>query len=137
MTLAFAPVFLLVGVGALLNVMTSRLGRVVDRARVVEVLLENDTEEVEITRHKEELQALGRRMRASNRAIYATSSSALSVCLVVPLLFFEQLAPITIDVIISLMFCTTMGFLTVGLAFFLREISVASSSLKIRQELLR
>ncbi|MBX9812193.1 MAG: DUF2721 domain-containing protein [Burkholderiales bacterium] len=34
--LAVAPVFLLTGVGALLSVMTNRLGRVIDRARVLE-----------------------------------------------------------------------------------------------------
>ena len=33
--LAVAPVFLLSGIGAMLSVMTSRLGRVVDRARVL------------------------------------------------------------------------------------------------------
>ena len=33
--LAVAPVFLLTGIGAILAVMTNRLGRVIDRARVL------------------------------------------------------------------------------------------------------
>jgi hypothetical protein len=37
--LAVAPVFLLSGIGAMLAVMTQRLSRVVDRARVLENLL--------------------------------------------------------------------------------------------------
>lgn len=37
--LAVAPVFLLTGIGAMLAVMTQRLSRVVDRARVLERLL--------------------------------------------------------------------------------------------------
>lgn len=34
--LAVAPVFLLSGIGAMLVVMTNRLGRIIDRARVIE-----------------------------------------------------------------------------------------------------
>ena len=38
--LAVAPVFLLTAIGALLGVMTNRLGRVIDRARLLEGRLE-------------------------------------------------------------------------------------------------
>lgn len=38
--LAVAPVFLLTGIGAILAVMTNRLGRVIDRARDLEERLE-------------------------------------------------------------------------------------------------
>jgi hypothetical protein len=38
--LAIAPVFLLTGIAAILSVMTNRLGRVTDRARVLEERLE-------------------------------------------------------------------------------------------------
>jgi hypothetical protein len=37
--LAVAPVFLLAGVGAILNVMANRLSRIIDRARVLETKL--------------------------------------------------------------------------------------------------
>ena len=46
--LSVAPVFLLTGIGTMLSVMTNRLGRVIDRARVLEARLENDG-----YRHKE------------------------------------------------------------------------------------
>ena len=39
--LAIAPVFLLTGVGAILNVMANRLSRIVDRARALELKLAN------------------------------------------------------------------------------------------------
>ena len=39
--LAVAPVFLLTGIGAILAVMTNRLGRIIDRARVLEANLES------------------------------------------------------------------------------------------------
>ena len=43
--LAVAPVFLLSGIGAILAVMTNRLGRVIDRARVLEDRLETASPE--------------------------------------------------------------------------------------------
>jgi hypothetical protein len=44
--LAVAPVFLLSGIGAILAVMTNRLGRIIDRARVLEDRLENARPEI-------------------------------------------------------------------------------------------
>ena len=38
--LSVAPVFLLTGVGTLLNVLSGRLGRIIDRSRVIEQRLE-------------------------------------------------------------------------------------------------
>jgi hypothetical protein len=43
--LAVAPVFLLTGIGAMLAVMTNRLGRVIDRARVLEERLDGASPE--------------------------------------------------------------------------------------------
>jgi hypothetical protein len=136
--LAVAPIFLLAGIGGLLNVMTARLGRVVDRARLLEGLIEAGEEAELLRRHQTELAALGSRIRAANRAIYTTSISALLVCVVVALLFADELLP---DIpaapeAIALLFISTMALLTLGLAFFLREIAVASRSLQVRTELL-
>lgn len=134
--LAFAPIFLLAGIGALLNVMTARLGRVVDRARKLEDLLEGG-EAVDIAmRHQGELRTLGSRIDAANRAIYATTASALLVCFVVALLFAEQFTNLPVREAVAFLFIATMAVLVLGLAFFLREISIASRSLKIRQDLL-
>jgi Protein of unknown function (DUF2721) len=44
--LAVAPVFLLYGIGAILAVMTNRLGRIIDRARVLEDRLDNASAEL-------------------------------------------------------------------------------------------
>ena len=43
--LAVAPVFLLSGIGAILVVMTNRLGRIIDRARVLEGRLDGASPE--------------------------------------------------------------------------------------------
>jgi hypothetical protein len=135
-SLALAPIFLLAGIGALLNVMTQRLGRVVDRARHLERVLEEEREDPH-QREKTELSALGQRISSANRAIYATSASALLVCFLVSLLFVERLIGIDVGSAVAGLFILTMGLLILGLLFFLHEISVATRSLTIRRELLQ
>lgn len=134
--LAVAPIFLLAGIGALLNVMTARLGRVIDRARAIESVLEGEPPDVARLRCREELKALDRRMVSSNRAILATTVSALLVCLVVALLFLEQLTALDVRFAVATVFVATMALLTLGLVFFLLEIAVATRSLKVRRDLL-
>ena len=59
--LSVAPVFLLAGIGALLNVVTARLGRVVDRARNLEERLYAPRSDDEAARSRAELGSLDRR----------------------------------------------------------------------------
>lgn len=135
--LALAPIFLLAGIGALLNVMTARLGRVVDRARYIEDLMEAGEDAASYARHRTELSALDRRISSVNLAIYATTAAALLVCFVVALLFIEELAAWDLGAVIAALFVATMSSLTMGLVFFMIEISVATRSLKVRTELLK
>src|SRR3546814_1377380 len=87
--LAVAPVFLLAGIGAFLNVCAGRLGRVIDRARVVErVVLETVGEERK--RMLREIRKLDRRIDFLNNAIFLSVASAILVCLVVVLLFSDR-----------------------------------------------
>src|SRR3546814_3769422 len=74
--LAVAPVFLLAGIGAFLNVCAGRLGRVIDRARVVErVVLETVGEERK--RMLREIRKLDRRIDFLNNAIFLSVASAI------------------------------------------------------------
>jgi len=61
-SLSVAPVFLLSGIGAMLAVMTSRLGRIVDRARALEATLPGADPGLAATLH-DELGTLARRAR--------------------------------------------------------------------------
>lgn len=134
--LAVAPVFLLAGVGAVLNVMTQRLGRVIDRARAVEAGLEEGEEAAPAARHRQELRALSRRMTLINAAITACAAAALCVCSVVGLLFLGGLLGLALGPWVAALFVTTMALLIVGLTLLLMEISVAMRSVRVRAELL-
>lgn len=134
--LAVAPVFLLAGVGAILNVMTQRLARVIDRARVVESLLDAGEGEEAARRHRAELWALGRRMSVVNAAITCCTLAALTVCAVVALLFTGELFALSLFAPIAFLFVATMALLMLGLALLLVEISIAMRTVRVRTELL-
>jgi uncharacterized protein DUF2721 len=76
--LAVAPVFLLSGIGAMLAVMTNRLGRIIDRARVMEEKLASATPEF-AARLRADLAILSRRAKLISRdhALYHDSAARL------------------------------------------------------------
>ena len=131
--LAVAPVFLLTGVGALLNVLTSRLARIIDRGRVLEerlaVLGESERLAVEA-----DLGTLSERARHINRAIRLCVTCALLVCAVIVALFGGAFLDADVSVLIGLVFIIAMLALIGALVSFLFEISIATRSLRIGHE---
>ncbi len=133
--LAIAPVFLLAGIGAILNVLAQRLARVVDRARALQKEL-GGLDEGGRERAAAELLLLDRRMRVVNQAISACTASALFVCLVVAILFVADLARIAWGRPIAVLFIVAMLLLIVGLILFLYEIRLATRAIKARRDTL-
>ncbi|MET0372310.1 MAG: DUF2721 domain-containing protein [Sphingobium sp.] len=133
--LALAPVFLLAGIGAFLNVCTGRLARVIDRARKVE-------DKVLVTRGREhdrlvgEIRVLDRRMSVVNAAIFLSVASACAVCLVVILLFASELFDAHLGTAIALLFIIAMVLQATAFATFIQEIRLASRTIHIRNEVL-
>ena len=132
---AVAPVFLLAGIAGILNVIATRLGRVVDRSRLVESLHAGSLGD-EHARHVGELRILDRRIKLANRATSLCVSSALTVCVVIILLFVSQLARLQVGDAIALLFVISMLLLAAGLITFLAEIQVAVRTLRVRADLL-
>lgn len=133
--LSVAPVFLLAGIGALLNVVTARLARVVDRARVIEAALAGVDAPTRAV-HLAELAILDQRMVLAHRAISLCTSSALFVCLLVALLFVADLVELGYARIIAGMFVLAMALLVAGLLCFLTEIRIATRSVRVSRHLL-
>jgi hypothetical protein len=128
---AVAPVFLLTAIGGILNVMAHRLSRVVDRARHLETNLgswQDDQRQTAVA----DLAILSRRMTAANRAIALCTLSALLVCMVVALLFVEQLTSVQADAAIAWLFISATLALTIGLMLFLWEVQMALRSVRVR-----
>ncbi len=128
---AVAPVFLLSGVAAMLNVLTNRLARVIDRARQFEREyhdLETDTER-NVMRAR--VMTLARRSRLINRAITLCTLCALLICLVIVTLFVAALVNRTASRAIAALFIVAMLALVGGLVAFLQEIFIATASVRI------
>ena len=133
--LAVAPVFLLAGIGAFLNVCAGRLARIVDRARELEphILSSRGGEH---DRLLAELRVLDRRMALVSHAIFLCVLSALLICAVVVLLFAASLTGAHFGTAISLLFIASMISIGAGFATFLFETRIGSRSVRIRAELL-
>ena len=133
---ALAPVFLLSGIGAFLNVCASRLSRIVDRSRQVEPLL-LDSSGPEHDRWLGEMHILDRRMALVSWAITLSVLSAVLTCVVVSLLFAASLMPIHFGTAIALLFIGSMVAIGLAFAVFMIETRVGSRAVRVRSELLQ
>lgn len=134
--LAVAPVFLLAGIGAFLNVCAGRLARIIDRARQVERWVLDSTGE-EHDRHVWEINRLDQRMRVVNLSILLSVSSALLVSTVVVLLFTAELIGTNMSTAVALLFILAMLLIMTALLSFLVEVRLAARTIRVREEVLR
>jgi Protein of unknown function (DUF2721) len=134
--LSLSPVFMLAGIGALLNVLAGRLSRVVDRARVLEGLHPRTTGP-EHDRHVWELRLLDRRISIINGALFLAVSSAVLTCAVVALLFIAELASLHIGQYVAVAFIGSMTLLIASLVCFMFEVRVSLNAIHVRDELLK
>ncbi len=127
--LAIAPVFLLASIGAILSVLTIRLGRVVDRARLVERRVSQATTD----EHRERLQVEGvtlwRRIKTINWAMRLAVGSALLICCVIISLFIGASTAIEIGAFLAVMFVLAMLLLVMALLCLLLETSMSTKKM--------
>lgn len=133
--LSVTPVFLLVATGALLNVVTGRLARVVDRSRDL-MAQWAATEGEEHARVVRELRAVDRRMDVINNSILAAVACGIVVCLLVAMLFAQEMAGLNLGLAASGAFALAMLLLLVSLVLFLIEVRLAIRTIHVPMELL-
>ena len=126
--LAIAPVFLLTGIAGMLNVMTGRLARIIDRGRRLSEPAATTTADSAALL---ELTGLEQRRLFTSAAITATTFSALLVCLVVTVLFLDVLLAANLNLVVGLLFAASSAALVIGLVYFLREVHLATQTVPI------
>ena len=131
--LAVTPVFLLAGVGAVLNVLAHRLGRIIDRARVLRGRLYDEPGLRDGEDTASELRVLDARMRVVNLAITLCTLCALLICTVVAVIFASDFVDVSLGPIIAGCFVAAMTCLIVALLALLIEIYLATTRLSIRR----
>ena len=128
--LAVAPVFLLAGISGLLMVMTNRLGRIIDRSRILQHGLGRITDGDAKQQVDKEMYQLSKRGHFINIAINMATCSALLVCLVIITLFLSKLIDINFSTAIAMLFILCMSLLIVALWMFLMEVLVATRAMR-------
>ncbi len=158
---ALTPIFLISAIGVTLNVLTSRLARIVDRARAMEKeaagmdavrkdalrneALRNETLRNEAIRNEAirpdpvpagrdlhaALRVLERRASYINAAITLITISALFIALVVVMLFVNAFLRWDLAAFIACMFILSMLALAAALLSFLIEVRIATNTLRI------
>lgn len=131
--LSVAPVFLLTGIGALLGTLTLRLGRAIDRGRVLDrrIPLLSGGEQESLNA---EAGLIWRRITLINWAIRLNVSAALMVCLVVMLLFIGDIAGVPVARAITVAFVSAMAFVILSLLLLLYEVSISTNKLRQSME---
>ncbi len=128
--LALAPVFVLVAIGSIMNILSMRLGRVVDRSRELQKqhALTAGVEHDEIVR---EIRSLDRRIAIIGRAVLLLVLASLAIGITVVLLFLEELVHAGLNPVAAGIFILAIALLMWALVLFLKETREATEALRI------
>lgn len=127
--LALTPIFLLLGIGTMLAVMTNRLARIVDRARGLR--REVGSSEQPSSGALRESATLTRRGTLISYSIALLTTAALLVSGVVAVLFAGASLGLDASLLVAILFIIAMAAVCVGLLLFLREIFLATAALRL------
>lgn len=133
--IALAPSFLLTAIAAILTLLTSRLGRTVDRSRWIEEhyapkgAAQHDYQVAQ-------LRLIDERMKYANRALVLCGLSGMLVCVVIAGLFLAALFNFALGQMMAIAFVVAMLLLIAGLVLFLLEIRIAVEMTRVQDELL-
>lgn len=125
--LAVAPVFMLTAVGTLIAALNIRLGRAVDRRRVLEQRLQALSGEQDEDA-RAELAQIARRIHYVYLSIVFSVLSGLFVCLLIAGAFIGAFVAMDLTRTVAALFVLAVACLTVSLLLFLREIFLAVST---------
>jgi hypothetical protein len=127
--LAVAPVFLIASISGALNVLSLRMGRIIDRGRRLNEM-DPDSKGYDINDVENEQLQLAERARLIHRAIALCTLSALFVCLVIVCLFLDAIFELHFSGFIAVLFVVALISLIVALITFLREIGMGTNALR-------
>ena len=133
--LALAPVFVLVAIGNIMNVLSSRLGRVVDRSRKLQER-HGQTEGREHDMLVREIRIIDLRIRTISRALLTLVIAGLTIGLTVAVLFLEEILKVELQLVAAGTFILAIALLMWALLLFLRETRLATDALRIPEDYL-
>lgn len=130
---AIAPVVLISGVGLLLLTLSGRLGRIVDRTRLVAAELRTVPE-----RGRDglmhQLNVLRHRARLIRLALTLSATAVALVGLVITLLFLGQIFPWHVTLVCTVLFVAALLCVVVAMFVFVRELTESLVALELSIE---
>lgn len=133
--LALAPVFVLVAIGNIMNLLGTRLGRVVDRSRDLQVR-HGETTGRQHDAVVAEIRHVDRRIKLIGRAFLLLVVSGLVVAFTVGLLFLEEMTALDLSRLAAASFFLAIALLMSALLLFLYETRIAVAALRMPRDLL-
>jgi hypothetical protein len=127
---ALTPAFLLVALGSMLNLFTGRLARIIDRSRTLQGIYA-DTQGAEHDKIVAELRVLAARMKTVNWAIALGVLSAITVSILIGILFLMGVTDLHLAPQAAAVFLTAIGLQAGSLLMFLLEVRHATSTIRI------
>ena len=126
--LAIAPVFMLTAIASIINALLGRLGRAVDRRRVVEdQVAQADQQDPDAVA---ELVLLARRIQLVLWSIGCAVLSALLVCILIGAAFLGAYTSLDLSRTVAMLFIAAVLALTGCLLIFMREVFLAALSVQ-------
>lgn len=122
---AVSPVIMISGVGLLLLTMTNRLGRAIDRIRALSSGPSSEDATV-----RTQIDVLFTRARLLRNSILCAVGAALTSSLLVIVIFLMLLWGTDFGKPLSVLFILSMGFVSVSLVFFARDVHLSLSALE-------
>lgn len=133
--LALAPVFVLVAIGNIMNILTTRLGRMVDRSRHLQ-MLHAGTKGSEHDAVVIEMRHIDKRIAHIGRALLLLVLSGLAVGATVGALFFSELSATDLRLLTAGTFLLAISLLMGALVLLLLETRLAARTLRLPPALL-
>ena len=125
--LSVAPVFLLAGIGALMNVLSGRLARIVDTTKQVRLQHEKGEAEGMDARTR---RIYRQRMQLTIRAIGLLTATTLLISAVVATMFLSVVFQLNLTAVVVPLFIGAMILLMLASLCFLREVQLAAKLLQ-------
>lgn len=130
---AIAPVVLISGVGLLLLTLSGRLGRIVDRTRLVAAELKS-VDEHDRAGLLHQLNVLRHRARLIRLALTLSATAVALVGLVITLLFLGQIYPWHVTLVCTVLFVAALLCVVVAMFVFVRELTESLVALELSIE---
>jgi hypothetical protein len=128
--IATAPVILISGVGLILLSMTNRLGRAIDRSRILSDQL-STADAMGKQLIEKQLGILWKRAGIIRMGIIFVSMSALNAAILVIVLFFTTVYHLEVAWFIILIFSVCMACLIISLIYLILDINLSLAALKL------